>query len=73
MNVFATAPVGGNFAVWQLGEVAIGDAIVGFEDIVLIVWFWNGAAWLSFAPGVPLAFNADFTMITGSVLWLVGV
>ena len=62
----------GAYATWQDPEQSISDAIVGFEAQILIIWFWDGANWIVYAPSGPAALNSVFNLLPGAVLWVVG-
>ena len=47
-------------------------ALSGFEERILIIWWWDGSAWIPYAPSAPQRFQTDFALTFGSLLFVVG-
>ena len=60
----------GGFVDWFEGPTPVAEAIRDFADIVG-VWFWDETKWLLYSREIPAVFNVNFTLIDGSVLWVV--
>ena len=69
---FRGAPARGDFRVWTGDDTTVAAALSGFGERILIVWWWDGSAWIPYAPSAPQRFQTDFALTFGSLLFVVG-
>ena len=69
---FRDAPARGDFRVWTEADTTVAAALSGFEERTLIIWWWDGSAWIPYAPSAPQRFQTDFALTFGSLLFVVG-